>query len=57
MIKRYGVVAIKQQGSGGDYTFDHTSSIQLFDSAGEFKGTLDFEDPLEFVLPKLRALN
>jgi protein SCO1/2 len=57
MIKRYGVVAIKRQSSGGDYAYDHTSLIQLYDREGEFAGTLDFDDPSETALAKLRALD
>jgi protein SCO1/2 len=57
MIKHYGVVAIKRESSDNDYAYDHTSLIQLFDSEGELAGTVDFDDPSETALAKLRALD
>jgi protein SCO1/2 len=57
MIKRYGVVAIKRQGSGTDYAYDHTSLVQLFDRKGAFAGTVDFDAPSDVALAQLRALD
>jgi protein SCO1 len=57
MIKRYGVVAIKRETSEKDYAYDHTSLIQLFDHSGEFAGTVDFDEPTEEAVKKLRALD
>ena len=39
---------------GGDYAMNHTASIFLFDAAGRFAGTIDYHEPREFAVPKLR---
>jgi protein SCO1 len=57
MIERYGVVAVKRAGSGRDYAYDHTALVQLFDREGAFAGTVDFDDPSEAAIAKLRALD
>lgn len=41
---------------GGGYTIDHTASVYLMDSDGQFFGTLDHEEPRETMLAKLRRL-
>lgn len=40
--------------SGGDYTMDHTASVFLFDRAGRFVTTVDYHEPREFALRKIR---
>jgi protein SCO1 len=57
MIERYGVVAEKRASSGGDYAYDHTALVQLFDRNGRFAGTVDFDDPSDAAVAKLRALH
>ena len=39
---------------GGDYTMNHTSSVFLFDAAGRFVSTIDYHEPREFAVPKIR---
>lgn len=40
----------------GDYTMDHTASVYLMDAAGEFVGTIAYEEQAEVRLAKLRLL-
>jgi protein SCO1/2 len=57
VLERYRIVAEKNASPSGDgYSYDHTALIQLFDARGGFAGTLDFEDPDDLALAKLRAL-
>jgi protein SCO1/2 len=43
---------------GGDYTMNHTASVFLFDAEGHFVSTIDYHEPREFAVPKIRrALN
>ena len=43
---------------GGDYTMNHTASVFLFDAAGQFTTMIDYHEPREFAVPKIRrALN
>jgi len=39
---------------GGDYTMNHTASVFLFDAAGRFVSTIDYHEPREFAVPKIR---
>lgn len=39
---------------GGGYAMDHTSSVFLFDAEGRFVTTIDYHEPREFALPKIR---
>lgn len=39
-----------------DYTMDHTAGVLMFDSEGEFSGTLDLHEPRDTTLSKLRRL-
>jgi protein SCO1/2 len=38
----------------GDYTMNHTASVFLFDAEGRFVSTVDYHEPKEFALPKVR---
>jgi protein SCO1/2 len=38
----------------GDYTMNHTASVFLFDAEGRFVSTIDYHEPREFAVPKLR---
>lgn len=43
---------------GGDYTMNHTASVFLFDAEGRFTTMIDYHEPGEFAVPKIRrALN
>ena len=39
---------------GGDYTMNHTASVFLFDAAGGLVSTIDYHEPREFAVPKIR---
>ena len=47
---RYERVAL----SGGGYTMNHTASVFLFDRTGRFVTAVDYHEPREFALPKIR---
>ncbi|CTQ34545.1 SCO family protein [Jannaschia rubra] len=36
------------------YTMNHTSSVFLFDAEGRFVSTVDYHEPREFAVPKIR---
>lgn len=38
----------------GDYTMNHTASVFLFDAGGRFVSTIDYHEPKEFAVPKIR---
>ena len=42
--------------SGNSYAFDHTALVLLFNRQGQHVDSVDFEDPQEKVLGKLRAV-
>lgn len=56
MIEAYGVFAEKRPGSGEAYSYDHTALIFLVDARGELVGSLDFEQPQDVALARLREL-
>ena len=39
---------------GGGYTMNHTASVFLFDAAGRFVTMIDYHEPREFAVPKIR---
>ena len=42
----------------GGYTMNHTASVFLFDAQGRFVTTIDYHEPREFAVPKIRrAMN
>ena len=40
---------------GGDYTMNHTASVFLFDAAGQFTTMIDYHEPREFAVPRIRS--
>jgi len=38
----------------GGYTMNHTASVFLFDASGDFVSTIDYHEPREFAVPKIR---
>lgn len=40
--------------AGGNYTMNHTASVFLFDAEGRFVTTVDYHEPREFAVPKIR---
>jgi protein SCO1/2 len=47
---RYEKVALE----GGDDTMNHTAGVFLFDAAGALVSIIDYHEPREFALPKIR---
>ena len=41
---------------GDDYTMNHTASVFLFDAKGQFASTIDYHEPREFAVPKIRRV-
>jgi len=41
---------------GDDYTMNHTASVFLFDAEGKFSNTIDYHEPREFAVPKIRRV-
>ncbi|MGH6760027.1 MAG: SCO family protein [Phyllobacterium sp.] len=56
MLKGYSVFYRKVPVEGGDYTMDHTASIYLLDSKGDFHGTIAYGENPETALSKLKRL-
>jgi len=54
--KSWGVFYQKVPLEGGDYTMDHTASVFLVDSDGEFQGTIAYREDSATALGKLRNL-
>lgn len=56
MVKDFRIFARKVDLDNGDYTMDHTASILLLNSHGDFFGTIAYEENPEIALAKLRRL-
>lgn len=56
MAKSFGIFQRKVDLGGGDYTMDHTASVILLDSAGDFFGTIAYEENPETALAKMKRL-
>ncbi|AWC23337.1 MULTISPECIES: SCO family protein [Aminobacter] len=56
MSKSFGIYSKKVETEGGDYTMDHTASVLLLDSKGDFFGTIAYEENPETALAKLKRL-
>jgi protein SCO1/2 len=56
MVKDFRIYAKKVPIEGGDYTMDHTASVLLLNSAGDFFGTIAYEENSETALAKLKRL-
>jgi protein SCO1/2 len=39
---------------GGDHTMNHTAGVFLFDATGALVSIIDYHEPREFALPKIR---
>jgi len=39
---------------GGEYTMNHTAGVFLFDAEGQFVTMIDYHEPREFAVPKIR---
>jgi protein SCO1/2 len=56
VTKAYRVYARKVELDDGDYTMDHSAAVLLFDKNGDFSGTVDYRDPQEKAVEKLKAV-
>ncbi len=56
MAKSFGIYWKKVPTEGGDYTMDHTASVLLLDSKGDFAGTIAYGESAETAKTKLRNL-
>ena len=56
MQKSYRVYSRKVPLDDGDYTMDHTASVFLMDSKGDFKGTIAYAENPEIAFEKIRRL-
>ena len=44
----------KVEAENGEYTMNHTAGVFLFDATGRFVTTIDYHEPREFAVPKIR---
>lgn len=56
MAKAFAIYTKKVETEGGDYTMDHTASVLLLDSKGDFFGTIAYGENPEAALAKLKRL-
>jgi len=56
MVAAWKVYAKKVPTEGGDYTMDHTASVFLIDSKGNFQGTIAYGENNETAVQKLQLL-
>ncbi|WP_299934956.1 SCO family protein [uncultured Nitratireductor sp.] len=56
MAKGFSIYVRKVELEGGDYTMDHTASILLLDSDGDFFGTIAYEENRDTAIAKLKRL-
>jgi protein SCO1/2 len=55
MLKNFRVYS-RKVGDGPNYTMDHTASVYLLDSDGQFVGTVDYQEDTDTVMAKLKRL-
>ena len=53
---RFGIYAERINTSDEDYLIDHSASVYLYQSNGQFKGTISPAEPYEMALAKLQRL-
>ena len=56
MAKSFGIFWKKVATEGGDYTLDHTASVLLLDSRGDFSGTIAYGESPDSAKAKLKRL-
>jgi protein SCO1 len=57
MVKSFGVFAKKVPTDDGSYTMDHTASVFLLNSAGDFHGTIAWGEKPDNALEKMKRLS
>lgn len=56
MAKSFGIFWRKVDTGDGEYTMDHTASVLLLDSKGDFAGTIAYEENRDTAIAKLKRL-
>lgn len=56
ILKAYRVYARKVDGQGGEYTMDHTAAVYLLDAEARFVGVINFQEPTDKAMAKIRQL-
>ncbi|NMG41512.1 SCO family protein [Chelativorans sp. ZYF759] len=56
MARSFGIYVRKVDLENGDYTIDHTASILMIDSTGDFAGTIAYGENPDNAMAKLRRL-
>ena len=56
MARSFGIYVRKVDLDNGDYTIDHTASILMIDSTGDFAGTIAYGENPDNAMAKLRRL-
>ena len=56
MAKAFGIFFRKVETGEGEYTMDHTASVLLLDSVGDFAGTIAYGENPDTAVDKLRRL-
>ncbi|MEZ5802536.1 MAG: SCO family protein [Rhizobiaceae bacterium] len=56
MAKSFGIYWKKVDTGDGEYTMDHTASVLLLDSSGDFAGTIAYEENSNTAIAKLKRL-
>ena len=56
VIREFRIYARKVPLEDGDYTMDHTAAVLLFRPDGSFAGTVDYNEPPETAIAKLKRL-
>lgn len=56
VIREFRIYARKVPTEGDDYTMDHSAAVLLFRPDGSFAGTVDYTDPPETAIAKLKRL-
>ena len=53
-VEGFNATYEKVPAEDGGYTMNHTASVFLFRADGSFAGAIDYHEPREFALPKIR---
>jgi len=56
ILSAWRVYSKKVPGQDGDYTMDHTASVFLLNSKGEFEGTIAYQEASSVAIEKLKKL-
>ncbi|HEY4201251.1 MAG TPA: SCO family protein [Devosiaceae bacterium] len=56
IVSAWKVLAEKVPGENGDYTMNHTASVFLLNSKGQFEGTIAYGESQDVALQKIRRL-